>query len=152
MLFYFWCFNIHLFVSIFIIFMEKWLKLRAQRNVSHTTGYLNCLMLIYLIPMEIGKDDGKGVSLTSAVDFNALLFKFISTSFCGWLSDNYTFINKVNFRCNTTLDLHSSTHVVNLKWNISDAIVTNAFSVNKAKIMSKWQPRHKCIILLWIEK
>ena len=33
--------------------------------------------------MEIGKDDGKGASLTSAVDFNALLFKFISTSFCG---------------------------------------------------------------------
>ena len=42
---------------------------------------------------------------------------------------------KVNFRRNTTLDLNSSTHVVNLKWNISDAIVTNAFSVNKAKIM-----------------
>lgn len=137
MLFYFWCFNIHLFVSIFIIFMEKWLKLRAQRNVSHTTGYLNCLMLIYLIPIEIGKDGGKSASLTSAVDFNALLFKFISTSFCGWLSGWQLHSHKkVNFRCNITLDLHSSTHVVNLKWNISDAIVTNAFSVNKAKIMS----------------
>ena len=94
MLFYIWCFNIHLFVSIFNIFMQKWLKLRAQRNVSHTTGYLNCLMLIYLIPMEIGKDGAKSASLTSAVDFIAVLFKFISTSFCGWLSDNYTFIKK----------------------------------------------------------